>query len=96
MFIAVADFMREKCTACHNAGQNGNMQIASAMASNQEVREALEGVVSTRGNLLIAPGDPANSQVYIMITNSAGEQFPPETIAIVEDWILANAPYTTE
>ena len=47
-----------------------------------------------RGNLLVAPGDPQNSQVYIMITNDAGEQFTPETIAIVEDWIVAGTPYT--
>ena len=93
MFVAVADFMREKCISCHSEGQNGNFQIPSATSTNEEVRVALEGVESTRGLLLVEPGNPEQSQVYIMITNDAGEQFPPETIAIVEDWIVAGAPY---
>lgn len=93
MYVAVADFMREKCVNCHDQGQNGNIVVPSAMVSNAELRVNLEGVVATTGRLLIEPNDPAESQVYIMITNAAGEQFPPETIAIVEDWINAGAPY---
>jgi hypothetical protein len=96
MFVAVADFMREKCIACHSEGQNGNFQIASADATNEEVRVALEDVEATTGNLMVEPFDPDASQVYIMITNDAGEQFEPDTIAIVEDWINAGAPYVPE
>lgn len=93
MFVAVADFMREKCINCHSEGQNGNLQIASADASNAEVQTAVEGVEATTGRLLVEPFDPDQSQVYIMITNAAGEQFDAPTIAIVEDWINAGAPY---
>lgn len=93
MFVAVADFMREKCVNCHNAGQNGNFVIPAADTPNETVRMNLEGVVARSGRLLVTPNNTAESQVYIMITNSAGEQFPPETIAIVADWINAGAPY---
>lgn len=93
MFVAVADFMREKCVACHDMGQNGNLVVPSATVTEGELRMNLEDVVATTGRKIVEPNNPAESQMYIMITNAAGEQFPPATIAIVEDWINAGAPY---
>lgn len=95
-FIWIADFVREKCVACHDMGQNGNLLLPSVDMTNDEVRLALDGGVATTGLKFIEPFDPAQSQVYIMITNAAGEQFPAETTDRVADWINLGAPYYAE
>ncbi len=95
-FVWFGDFVREKCVACHNEGQNGNLLLPSVDMTNDEVRLALDGGVATTGRMFVEPFDPPESQVYIMITNEAGEQFPDETIDRVADWINLGAPYYEE
>ncbi|MEM6990611.1 MAG: hypothetical protein AAF721_08945 [Myxococcota bacterium] len=95
-FVWFADFVREKCVACHNEGQNGNLLLPSVDMTNDEVRLAIDGGIATTGRLFIEPFDPPESQVYIMITNEAGEQFPAETIDRVAEWINLGAPYYEE
>ena len=50
MFVAVADFMREKCVACHDQGQNGNI-VVPPNATNETLMMNLDGVVATSGRL---------------------------------------------
>lgn len=95
-FIWFADFVREKCVACHNMGQNGNLLLPSVDMTNDEVRLALDGGVATTGLMFLEPFSPPQSQVYIMITNEAGEQFPAKTIDRVADWINLGAPFFEE
>lgn len=92
-FMWLADFMRQKCVACHNMGQNGNLVLPSPQMTNEEVMLAIDGGVATTGRKFIEPFDPPESQAYIMITNEAGEQFDQETIERVADWINLGAPY---
>lgn len=105
-FTQVAQIIRLSCASgiCHGAGGPGlNFQIPNQEgATDEEIRESLEGVEATNGEPLVVPGDPEASELYqVLVTTDETRRMPPpplellpgEEIAIIRDWIEAGAEY---
>jgi hypothetical protein len=105
-FGQVAQILRLNCATalCHGQGGPGlSLQIPNyEQASDEDIRQALEGVEATTGRLLIEPGRPEDSELYIvLITDDITRRMPPppfdplplEQVALIHDWIARGAEY---
>jgi hypothetical protein len=104
-FEEVATIVRDNCAnvGCHGGEDGmGNLKIIGAtMASDEQVRQALEGKMTADGqDPYVDPGKPGNSALVQAMTNSAGRALMPptgklesETIETVRAWIDQGASY---
>lgn len=104
-FVVVADILRESCgiAGCHGAAAQGNFAMEGGMeATNLQVRIGLEDVEAINGDMLIEPGDPDQSDIYLrlisddpLIRMPTGVYQPltPEKIEAIKSWIESGAPY---
>lgn len=105
-FAEVAQIIRLTCASgiCHGEGGPGlNFQIPNQQAAtDDDIRESIEGVVTSDAIPLVVPGEPEESELYqVLVTTDETRRMPPpplellsgEEIAIIRDWIAAGAEY---
>jgi hypothetical protein len=99
-YVGVQAIADTYCISCHSADAAlGQLDLET------DLHNATVGVGSSQlaTFVLVQPGDPANSLLYLKITNQApaeaGTDMPPgsggldpDAAKIVEDWIAAGAP----
>jgi hypothetical protein len=98
----IAPLMVARCAlnGCHVARSQNAFLIDGDTPA--DVEAALDGVEAGSGNLLIEPGDPSSSEVYIRVAGISravmplsGDELSAAQIQRIEDWIAAGAPYDT-
>lgn len=104
-FTRVADILRNDCTGngCHgeDAGNAGLRIKGGADATDQQVRQALEGkTVAREDTKFIVPGQPDESALYQALEAQKGRTQMPLTgkldaskIEDIRRWIAQGAPY---
>lgn len=105
-FAEVAQIIRLTCASgiCHGEGGPGlNFQIPNQQAATgDDIRQSIEGVVTSDAIPLVVPGEPEESELYqVLVTTDDTRRMPPpplellsgEDIAIIRDWIAAGADY---
>jgi hypothetical protein len=105
-FAEVAQIIRLTCASgiCHGQGGPGlNFQIPNQQAATDDaIRESIEGVMTSNAIPLVVPGEPEESALYqVLVTTDETRRMPPpplellsgEEIAIIRDWIAAGADY---
>ncbi|MFM8413611.1 MAG: c-type cytochrome domain-containing protein [Planctomycetota bacterium] len=85
----VLPVFREKCCSCHNPDKRtGGLDLTSW---GQTMAGGSSGEV-------IAPGDPAGSYLFLLVTHESEPKMPPssdklpdESLAVIRDWIAGGA-----
>lgn len=107
-FTQVAPILRANCAtfeSCHGAASSAfPPRIANAqMATEADVRAALEGISGLGGKPLIKPGDAAGSYLFARLTDPAAgpsimplgmDPLEPGDIELIRRWINEGANYT--
>lgn len=97
-FQAVASILSQGClqSECHGSFSTNNFAVSSdQFADVAEIRGALEGVQAESGNLLVAPSNPDESEIYmILIDNDEAHTLPSPQLRTLENWISNGAVYT--
>ena len=92
---------RSGCIAagCHLAPGNGTSFVIEAPGTPLDYEAALENVSTAGGRALVAPGDLANSELYLRVTGDGVARMPfggtlaPADIELIETWIMEGAVY---
>ena len=111
-FVQVANIIRTNCAlaGCHGMGSGAvHTYVTGTNATLAEVQAGLSTPlpVPGTGNVLIAPGAPQMSEIYIRITKPLGDPIlmgqgtygavavplEPDDIGTIEEWISAGAIY---
>lgn len=103
-FTQIADSIRSGCaiSICHgNAAVSPEFFVEGAnLATDAQVRAALEGKNAKDGSPLVVPGDSANSYLYTVLTTAdplvlmpPTGALPADQIALFQAWIDGGANY---